>query len=280
MVQDQLQEMFQEALKEPYVILSDIEDPVPGWPKDLLQYNGKTNDQIELEAKTFHVNPQTNALFIQQYLSRFMLKDEYKTMFNQYMKGLKYGYIFGLIVGVPLFAFAINYMFFKGNRASDVEVNQYLENSKVETFTVNSWLGEGSKQYIVALQRGANSAFLEWFTFYDDHTQKYFNLYTFSYLEKNQQGSQRVSFLGYVNKKTVFTAYVNQNQLHNPKFGTKENPVPIWCKDLLEFNGKTNENIELEVKTFHVNPQTNAIFIQQYLLRFMPKDEYKEMFNQ
>ena len=83
MVQDQLQEMFQEALKEPYVILSDIEYPVPVWPKDLLQYNGKINDKIELEAKTFHVNPQTNALFIQQYLSRFMPKDEYKEMFKK-----------------------------------------------------------------------------------------------------------------------------------------------------------------------------------------------------
>lgn len=195
------------------------------------------------------------------------------------MKGSKYGYIIGLIIGIPLFAFAVNYLFLKGNRASELQVTQYLKNSKIETFTVNNWIGQGSEQYIVALQRGANSAFIEWFTFYDNNIKKYFNLYTFSYLEKNQQGSQRVSFLGYVEDKTVFTGYVNQNQLRNPKYGTKENPVPIWPKDLLQYNGKINDKIELEAKTFHVNSQTNNMFIQQYLSRFMPKDEYKKMFN-
>ncbi|QQQ27986.1 hypothetical protein [Chryseobacterium indoltheticum] len=195
------------------------------------------------------------------------------------MKGSKYGYIIGLIIGIPLFAFAVNYLFLKGNRASELQVNQYLKNSKIETFTVNNWIGQGSEQYIVALQRGANSAFIEWFTFYDDSKKKFFNLYTFSYLENNQQGSQRVSFLAYVEDKTVFTGYVNQNQLQNPKYGTKENPVPIWPKDLLQYNGKINDKIELEAKTFHVNSQTNNIFIQQYLSRFMPKDEYKKMFN-
>lgn len=195
------------------------------------------------------------------------------------MKGSKYGYIIGLIIGIPLFAFAVNYLFLKGNRASELQVTQYLKNSKIETFTVNNWIGQGSEQYIVALQRGANSAFIEWFTFYDDSKKKFFNLYTFSYLENNQQGSQRVSFLGYVEDKTVFTGYVNQNQLRNPKYGTKENPVPIWPKDLLQYNGKINDKIELEAKTFHVNSQTNNMFIQQYLSRFMPKDEYKKMFN-
>ena len=38
-------------------------------------------------------------------------------------------------------------------------------------------------------------------------------------------------------------------------------------------------DIELEVKTFHVDPETNALFIQQYLSHFMPKDEYKAMFK-
>ncbi|WP_284464776.1 hypothetical protein [Chryseobacterium sp.] len=199
------------------------------------------------------------------------------------MKGSTFGYILGLIVGIPLFAFSVNYFFFKGNNASDIEVNAYLQNSKIETFTVNKWIAEGYEQYIVGLQRGNNSAFLEWFTFYDSRYKKYFNLYMFSYLEDNQQGSQRVSDLGDIQNNTTFTASVNEAQLKNVTYGTKDNPVPIWGKDLLQYNGRDQKddmrNIEREVKIFHVSPETNAIFIQQYLSRFMPKDEYKAMFK-
>ncbi|PWN61988.1 hypothetical protein [Chryseobacterium oncorhynchi] len=195
------------------------------------------------------------------------------------MRRSSVGYIIGLVIGVPLFALCINYFFFTGNGATNIEVEKYLMNSKQETFTVNSWLKKGKKQYIVGFQRGANSAFLKWFTFYDSNNQKYFNLYVFDYLEDNQQGRLRIDFLYEINNTTKFTAYVNQEQLKNPAYGTKDNPVPIWGKDLLEFNGRLNESIELEAKTFHVSPETNAIFIQQYLSRFMPKDEYKAMFK-
>ncbi len=195
------------------------------------------------------------------------------------MKGSKIGYIVGLIVGVPLFALGANYLFFSGNRASSVEANVYINNSKIETFTVDKWINNDYKQYIVGLQRGANSAALYWYTFYDDTSKKYFNLYMFDYLEDNHQGRNRIDFMYGVDKETKFTAYINQNQLKDSKYGTKKNPIPAWGKNLLEYNGKLNENIELETKTFHVSPKTNSIFIQQYLSRFMPKEEYKEMFN-
>lgn len=198
------------------------------------------------------------------------------------MKGSAYGYIFGLLIGVPLFAWGINYLFFKGNRATDVEINHYLQNSKLETFEVNKWVDEGYKQYIVALQRGANSAAIHWFNFYNYKNKKYYSLKTFSYLESNQQGTQRVYDLGL--KPIIFIGYVNQNQLKNPKYGTKENPLPVWPKDLIEYDGvratgKEGDNITQTIKTFHVNPETNRLFIGQYLSRFMDKEEYKEMFK-
>lgn len=199
------------------------------------------------------------------------------------MKGSTIGYMVGLVVGVPLFAFGANYLFFSGNRASDIETQEYIKNSKIETFAVNKWLKEDHKQYIAGLQRGANSAVLYWYTFYDNQYKKYFNLYMFDYLEKDYQGRNRINFIYSVDKETKFTAYVNQEQLKNVTYGTKDNPVPIWGKDLLQYNGRDQKDdmndIELEVKTFHVNPETNALFIQQYLSHFMPKDEYKAMFK-
>ncbi|MBP2619648.1 hypothetical protein [Chryseobacterium jejuense] len=105
----------------------------------------------------------------------------------------------------------------------------------------------------------------------------------FSYLEDNQQGCQRVSDLMHVKDNTTFIAYVNQAQLRNSKYGSKENPVPAWGKDLLQYNGKwpngDMSDIEREAKIFHISAETNSIFIQQYLSRFMPKEEYKMMFN-
>ncbi|MEB3752870.1 hypothetical protein [Acinetobacter sp. MD2(2019)] len=195
------------------------------------------------------------------------------------MKGSAIGYIIGLVIAVPLFAWGVNYFFFKGNNAEETEVNYYLNNSKIETFTIDRWLKNDYKQYIVGLQRGANSGALYWYTFYDDNSKKYFNLYMFDYFEGNHQGRNRIDFIYSVDKETKFTAYVNQDQLKNPKYGSKDNPLPVWPRDLLEYNGKLNESIELESKTFHVSPETNAIFIQQYLSRFMPKEEYKEMFE-
>ena len=87
------------------------------------------------------------------------------------MKGSTIGYMVGLVVGVPLFAFGANYLFFSGNRASDIETQEYINKSKVETFTANKWLKEDYKQYIAGLQRGSNSAVLYWFTFYDNQYQ-------------------------------------------------------------------------------------------------------------
>ena len=199
------------------------------------------------------------------------------------MKGSTYGYIIGLVIGVPLFAFTINQIFFKGNNASDIEVKQYLANSKIETFEVKKWIDEGKEQYTVAWQRGSNnSAFIKWFAFYDYNSKKHINLTVFDYLEKNQQGRQRVGDLGFY--PLSFTAYVNQEQFKNPKYGTKENPLPVWPKDLIAYDGKTVEGNEKSVvvdiaKTFYVKPETNYIFIQQYLSRFMDKEEYKEIFK-
>jgi len=212
-------------------------------------------------------------------------KEEYKEMFKKYMKGSTYGYIIGLVIGVPLFAFTINQIFFKGNRATDIEVKQYLANSKIETFEVKKWINNGYEQYTVAWQRGSNnSAFIEWFTFYDNSSKKYINLTVFDYLEKNKQGSQRISDIQYFKDNIIFMAYVNQNQLKNPKYGTKENPLPIWPKDLIEYDGKRATGVEgnrisNRINTFYVKPETNYIFIQQYLSRFMDKEEYKEMFK-
>ena len=173
----------------------------------------------------------------------------------------------------------MNYFFFSGNRATDQEVAQYLANSKVEFFTVSKWLSKGEEQYTVALHRGSNSAFLDWLTFYDPRFKKYFNLYMFTYLEDNKQGSMRLGIAEYIEKEIKFKATVNQEQLKNPFYGTKENPVPIWPKDIIEYNGRIRNSDSDYYKRFHLSSEAQQIFIGQYLSRFMPKEEFKEMFK-
>jgi len=69
---------------------------------------------------------------------------------------------------------------------------------------------------------------------------------------------------------------INQKQLNNPKYGTKENPVPVFPIDMLDLKWKRRG---WESDPFHVSDDLNKIFVEQYLKHFMPKDEYEEMFK-
>ena len=73
---------------------------------------------------------------------------------------------------------------------------------------------------------------------------------------------------------------INQIQLNNPKYGTKENPIPVFPIDLIRDSGvSTWEARGYPEDPFHVSDELNMIFVEQYLKHFMPKEEFKEMFK-
>ena len=90
---------------------------------------------------------------------------------------------------------------------------------------------------------------------------------------------------------STFTALVNQNQLNNPEYGTKENPIPIWAQEILIYNGvevasvdpnatdKESVHFLYYMDAFKPDPELFPKTIKAYLIHYMPVEEFKEMFR-
>ena len=81
----------------------------------------------------------------------------------------------------------------------------------------------------------------------------------------------------------TYKILINKDQLNNPDYGTKDKPIPIWPIELLEY-GNTDLSIESrrtkELKErIDLSPEATRLHIGEYLNYFMPKEEYKKMFN-
>ena len=188
-------------------------------------------------------------------------------------KGLGFGlgYVIGSTVLFGLFLLGLNYFQYSGNRASEEEVKTYIENSKLETFTVyEKLLRYDYETYTVYASRRGGLADAKTFLFYDENYQKFFQFFGFADLLTGLSAFERIPFRK-VETKTTFSGFINKAQLNNPEYGTKDNPIPVWIKEMTLFN-----NEEIHSKE---SDQVLQIFIKEYLSRFIPKEEYKEMFN-
>lgn len=72
----------------------------------------------------------------------------------------------------------------------------------------------------------------------------------------------------------ILSVRINRHQLESTKYGTKENPVPVFAINLLNLTGGFTKD------PFQVSEQANFIFVEQYLKFFMPEDEFAKMFKQ
>ncbi len=187
------------------------------------------------------------------------------------------GYVIGLIVGIPIFIILVNYLFFRGNNPKEKEKDVYIQNSIIDTIEIKAIFPKG-EQYIVGVsRRGRPSAFLFKYPFYSEKYKKNFVLLIYEGFDDNRQ--YRQSLLGrgaFTNGSNNVTVNINKKQLNNPKYGTKENPVPVFPIDMLDLKWKGRG---WESDPFHVSDDLNKIFVEQYLKHFMPKDEYEEMFK-
>ena len=194
-----------------------------------------------------------------------------------------FGYVIGMLVVVPLLASAVNFIFYSGNRASDKQVQQYIENSIIEIFPANKKdrLDDGYISYRRKLQRRSGGlATYTWDLYYDENYKKFFSLTTFDYLHKSDE--QRNFLMGIADHAT-YKVLINKDQLNNPNYGTKDNPIPIWPIELLKYD-KTDLSVESrrgkELKErIDLSAEVTQLHIEQYLTHFMPKEEYKEMFK-
>jgi hypothetical protein len=186
------------------------------------------------------------------------------------MKGK--GYIIGLLFGIPLFIVVVNFLFFRGNNPTQNEISKYINLSIIDTIEVAAIIPKG-EQYISGIsRRGRPSGFLDKYPTFSEKHKKNFIVLVFVGFDPNTTHRGRILGTGDFNTLTI---RINQKQLQNPKYGTKENPVPVFAIDMLnlEWEGRGYDS-----NPFHVSERANFIFVEQYLKFFMPGDEFDEMF--
>ncbi len=189
------------------------------------------------------------------------------------------GYIIGLVVGIPIFIILVNLLFFRGNNPTETVLKSYINNSNTDTVELNPVFPiPKGEQYIVGLsRRGRSSAFIFRYPFYSEKYNRNFALLLFEGFDDNRLYRQKVlSSEAFNDNFHKIVVRINLQQLNNPKYGTKENPVPVFPIDMLDLKWKGRG---WESDPFHVSDDLNKIFVEQYLKHFMPKDEYEEMFK-
>ena len=179
------------------------------------------------------------------------------------------------------------------------EVNKYIENSKLETFELKEdWLPPNADIMKVNSRKikHENQSKIN-FRFYDSKHKKHFSIIVYlkwellrpvnhdSYMQK------QFKLLPDMKRGSVFTALVNQDQLNNPKYGTKENPIPVWAQEILVYNGvevasvdpnatdKESVHFLYYMDAFKPDPELFPKTIKAYLIHYMPVEEFKEMFR-
>ena len=184
----------------------------------------------------------------------------------------KMGYVLGLLIGIPVFILIINFVFFRGNSPSDSDIQNYISRSKTEIINLPQNAKSENIQYIAGLSRRGNpSGFLHKFYFYNSQYKKHFVLLIFDGYDK--KSTERWWVLGNNDSGDQISVQINQNQLNDSAYGSEQNPIPVFPRDILNLKGGFTSD------PFHVSDQLNFIFVEQYLKFFMPHEEFKNMFK-
>ena len=150
-----------------------------------------------------------------------------------------WGRALGFFVFAPLLAFLGDHLLNSGNTDALAYVDEYIQNSDtIRVVYPEHRYGDGLTETIFDVyhdQDHHKKCYIKE-VFYSDSLRKYIAMILFEgvdFYDKEKRGGD----LGagreksYFNEGNVFLVRVNRIQLHDPKYGTKENPVPVfWYK--------------------------------------------------
>lgn len=179
-----------------------------------------------------------------------------------------------VILCVGLFGFV--YFFTKSNNSThDIEkyISEYIDNSveieindikKVEDIEYSD-IYTGLK--LNKLNRSKLSSVPNnYFTVYDSSRNKYFRILLISSAESMKIHRNDI-------KNTLVKVRVNQMQLNDPNYGTKENPIPVLYLEIPKYE---------KSPTYWMIKKTQEEYkeaVYYYLAYIMPKDEFKQRFS-
>ena len=111
--------------------------------------------------------------------------------------------------------------------------------------------------------------------------KKYFCVFVIE-PRKKYGGSQAETVHGDICDRPFILARINKYELNSPKYGTKDNPVPILNFDyrLLGLHPiYTDKKLKFNVKYPFSTPEYYQQAVEKYLTYVMSKEEFKERFE-
>ncbi|MBF1622208.1 hypothetical protein [Prevotella sp.] len=196
----------------------------------------------------------------------------------KYIPMVTLGQILGTVVAFPLLCFLINIFYYSNKYNDDAEQysTEYMNNSYDIEVTMPE---EKSKLYIENVDKDVitSETFREkidnnyfsnprglYFPFYSVEYKKYFSIMCFL-------GANRMHWP--YGMKVILT--VNRDDMNNPAYGTKENPVPV-LKDVGVDESIRDNDQDYDKAYMDSFYRENVI---RYLKYKMPKSEFKRRFK-
>ena len=113
--------------------------------------------------------------------------------------------------------------------------------------------------------------------FYDNYYQKYFCVFVIE-LERRETVRQSMIVVKDIRYRKTIKARINKYELNSPRYGSKENPVPVLDYDynLQEFRDAYDDK---EYEYAFSRPAYYKRAVELYLTYMMSKEEFKERFE-
>ena len=196
----------------------------------------------------------------------------------KYIPMVTLGQILGTVVGFPLLCFLIN-IFYYSNKYND-DAEQYYKKYMNNSYDIEVTMPEDKSKYYLENQ-DEDVETMETFTtkidgnYFANPSGSYNPFYSVEY-------KKFLSIMYFVDISQMYWPYgrkviltVNRDDMNNPAYGTKENPVPV-LKDVGVDESIRDNDQDYNKKYMDSFYRENVI---RYLKYKMPKSEFKRRFK-
>lgn len=203
----------------------------------------------------------------------------------------------GFFLLAPLIYTIYSYFANTGNTDNLQYLKTYINDSEIVQIKLPSNREQIEKKYVTNY-RDQHNNLIYYFTvsFYDAKIKKYIAICMFEGIDFfNQEkrggdlGAARIK--SYFNPGNIFLVHVNKTQLHDSKYGTKENPVPVFWykfisgtverqikKDNTPYDRSTKSIPYFDVQD-NLTTEEYKLFVSEYLIRILNKEELKRLYE-
>ena len=187
----------------------------------------------------------------------------------------------GWFLGVGLVAMLLaigNLIYTCTRNKGEKYAQQYIDESEYVTLHIPNRMNVSYNPDFVTTGVAMNSTDAIWtdrITFYDNYYRKYFCVLV---IEKESRNKTRQSNFveSDIYDRTSIKARINKYELNSPRYGSKENPVPVLDYDLQRLRSAYDDK---EYEYAFSRPSYYKRAVELYLTYMMSKEEFKERFE-